>query len=204
METATNFKMFWSSNNSQVYTAGEKGKIRGYDSSTGVLCFESLCGEDYITALSRSPNGQVAVAGNCQGKAFLFKPDSKESPVLLETGSKKKIRDASFMALGTRVLFASDDLIITLMDVETKKVLSKFNGHVGPINAIDAHPTNETAFITCSFDKTVKVWSTLDKKEEVASNQPAPKENVLCCKYSNSGSHFACGTEDGNAFVFKA
>ncbi len=64
-------------------------------------------------------------------------------------------------------------------------------GHKGNINCVDSHPVDPKFFVSCSFDKTIKIWDLESKALIETINYH--EENVWSVKFSADGKYLASG-----------
>ena len=74
-------------------------------------------------------------------------------------------------------------------------VILTMTGHKSNINFIDTHPSDPKLFVTCSYDKQIKIWD-LDKKTAVETIN-YHIDNIWVVKFSPNGKYIASGSENG-------
>ena len=74
-------------------------------------------------------------------------------------------------------------------------VILTLTGHRANINYVDTHPTDPRFFVTCSYDKQIKIWD-LEKKSAV-ENINFHLDNVWVVKFSPNGKQIASASENG-------
>lgn len=108
------WKVKFAGDSKHIYTGGENGRLFYYDIESGELKEDYRLGDHFLTALSVSGKGDLAV-GNTNGD-LNFTTYEGESTLFL-TEHKKSIRSLTFTPDGSKVILASDDLKISLFDL---------------------------------------------------------------------------------------
>lgn len=57
-----------------------------------------------------------------------------------------------------KLLTASDDKTLALVDLNESRVASRFEGHEDKVTCVKNHFRNENCFYSCSTDKMVMLW----------------------------------------------
>lgn len=57
-----------------------------------------------------------------------------------------------------KLLTASDDKTLALVDLNESRVVSRFEGHEDKVTCVKNHFRNENCFYSCSTDKMVMLW----------------------------------------------
>lgn len=175
-----------------IFTGGDQGKMYYYDSVEQKLEDDFRVGDQFIRALSVSGMGDLAI-GNSVGDLHVHTFEGVEKFYLTE--HKKAVRALKFTPDGSKVLIASDDLRISLVDLATSTTLSLFQGHKNFINGLTCHPQDQI-FASCSSDKTVKVWD-MRSGGAVDNIMPSSNANLFGLAFDADGKRMVVGSENG-------
>lgn len=179
---------YWKNN---IITGGDQGKIFVYETENGNLLNDYRFSDSYISTIAVSGKNEV-VFGNSKGELGYF---TEQSVQLVPTKHKKYIRAMTFLSDNNKLVMCSDDLTITVMDIQSGKTINTFTGHTNLVNSVDAHPT-DPVFITGSNDRTIKVW---DLRQSGAVDTPQNTSNspIWAVKFANRGKEVLVGSEIG-------
>ncbi|KAL7424891.1 hypothetical protein Q5752_000577 [Cryptotrichosporon argae] len=139
---------------------------------------------------SWEPNGNYFVHDLC------YSPDGKHLLVISGTTYPKVFNRDGEEAME----FMKGD--VYLRDMNHTK------GHTAEINAGVWHPTDDSLFLTCANDSTLRIWNVKDKSKQkqvivVKSKERGARTNVTACAYSPDGTLIAGGCRDGALHVWK-
>jgi len=109
---------------------------------------------DCINTIKYSPCGKYFLSGNCDGIKLW---DVKINNFIYNFDENSLINDAIFTPCGKYFLSGSENNLIKLWDINTKKKIIHYNSHQDEITSLDISP-NENNFISGSYDNTVKLW----------------------------------------------
>lgn len=101
---------FWKD---RLITAGDQGKVFVYDPSTGELVNDYKFGDAFVTAIAVNAQNDIVLA-NCNGEIGMFGDGTFNQ---MPTEHKKYIRAMSYMQDNSRLVLASDDLRISVVDL---------------------------------------------------------------------------------------
>ena len=77
-------------------------------------------------------------------------------------------------------------------------MVQQYSGHKSNVNCVDSHP-NALKFVSCSYDKMIKVWDLETKK--VQANINYHQANIWAARFNNDGTLIASGSEDGSLVI---
>jgi eukaryotic-like serine/threonine-protein kinase len=101
--------------------------------------------------------------------------------------------DGSWIATSSLRQFSGT---IHVLDVANQKVVSEWNGHLGPVNAI-AWSLDCNRFATMGFDNTVRVWNAR-KADELVAEWSAGSVGLVSMARHPTQDLIAVGCDDGN------
>ncbi|MEZ4938009.1 MAG: caspase family protein [Crocinitomicaceae bacterium] len=110
--------------------------------------------------------------------------------VIIQTGHAGKINSLALNPEGTKMYSAGKDSKIVLWDIKTGKQEGEVVAHQGAINKIEF--LNDSILVSCSDDKTVKLWNAASLKE-IKKYGPFEYEVKSIATNSNNG-NIAVGT----------
>jgi WD40 repeat protein len=141
----------------EVVVCGDLGRIHFYDYATGEHKRKLEAGELHLTSLTKSNDEQLLAAGNSAGGCFLFNLGKKDRSTVLKP-HHHLLRSLSFTEDSTKLLTASDDCMLSVIDIASEKVVSVLEGHKEAVSGVRCHPEDSRVVISCSFDKSFKSW----------------------------------------------
>jgi len=103
----------------------------------------------------------------------------------------KLVRDLSFIDDDSKLLTASDDGSIKVIDISSEKVVSTFEGHKQAVSCLSPQIDSKVIF-SSSFDKTVKAW---DMRLKSCIGTAITSNPLWCVK--SIGKHLLVGGENG-------
>jgi WD40 repeat protein len=147
-----------------IMTGGDSGRINFYDSISKERVKKVSTGEIFLTALARAnERGFVASGNNCGDVYIVNNVTGKERTANFKPHSKL-VRDLAFVEDDTKLLTASDDWSIKMIDVSSEKVVQTFEGHKLGVTSISVHQSDPRVFFSTSFDKNIKIWDLRTKE----------------------------------------
>ena len=110
---------------------------------------------DWVTATSFSPDGLLVAAGDRFGGLFLWETRSGQEFLPLK-GHPKAITAIAWSKNRDELLTASEDSAIQVIDLNTSKVIRRWEAHSGGVLSIDVHPSGRIA--SSGRDRRIKIW----------------------------------------------
>jgi WD repeat-containing protein 61 len=142
-----------------IMTGGDNGKINFYNSVSKEKVRKVDTGDIFLTALGKADQKDFIAAGNNNGGVFIVsKGSNNKSNVLGLSPHNKLVRELVFIEDDSKLLSASDDGTIGMIDISSEKVIQHFEGHKLAVSSVSPHQNDQRIFFSSSFDKTVKIW----------------------------------------------
>jgi WD40 repeat protein len=169
------------------------------------------CDSKFAQAIAISPNVEkpLVLVGGMKNATELY---VKEGSTAKLTPDKKKvwiqhdgyISSLHFLAGGASYISSGGDAEIRVFDIEkpaTEPAKQVFRGHSKDCQSIKfpRDLPEKNIFITCSSDKTVKLW---DMRMNVAAQTFTTDSELNACSIFPDGSLIACGGEKDKTYVF--
>ena len=131
----------------------------------------------------------------------MFWEVSQEKPRFTQTVSNKCINCISFASIGVKSLFAAsaDDSFTYIIDMQTRQVVAKLEGHTGNVSRVEFHPQRPLIF-TCSEDTTALAYSLTTFAKEKA--YPSNYKRIWAMAISTCYPLIAFGCDQG-LFIYK-
>jgi len=124
----------------------------------------------------------------------------------LLAGHNDGVVSVTFRPGYSHLLSASHDNLIILWDYVSGEKLASFLGHTGSVFNCDFYPgVNDRRFISCSFDRSVKVWEISDEvlsPKTQALLEDAHQGRILGVSCSRDGKRIATASRDKTAKVW--
>lgn len=136
-EPLQSWKARFSGDGQFIYTAADLGKLYCFGTESGQLEHDERLGDHFLSSLAVSPMGDIVV-GNTKGDLH-FQGHQGESSFLL-TEHRKSLRALTFSMDSSKIIMASDDLRISVYDLEQQTTITMFSGHKNFINDLSCHP----------------------------------------------------------------
>eukprot|EP01086_Lenisia_limosa_P015434 TRINITY_DN4938_c0_g1_i2.p1 TRINITY_DN4938_c0_g1~~TRINITY_DN4938_c0_g1_i2.p1 ORF type:complete len:252 (-),score=36.74 TRINITY_DN4938_c0_g1_i2:128-883(-) len=118
-----------------------------------------------------------------------------------DTGHHEMIHDAQWDYYAKRVATASSDGVVKVFESDEQTLITEIKGHEGPIwQCAWSHPKFGSLIATCSFDRTVCIWSLADSKPQQVfkHDKHTASVNAISWAPAENGLILACGSSDGN------
>ena len=174
-----------------IVTGGDMGLLKYYDPVSKEASGKLHVGDIFLTALATSNSGQFLAAGNNNGRLFIVNEVNKQKTVGL-TPHHKILRDIAFIDSDSKLVTASDDGSLKVIDIPSEKQISTLEGHKEAVSSVSAHQNDEKVILSCSFDKTIKAWDLREKTCLTTTVTGSPLWAVR-----STGSHVLSGGENG-------
>lgn len=190
----------YNSDGSLGATGGDDSKIKLWDMSSG-FCIATF--EDHsstITALEFSSN-QVLFSASLDGTIRAYDLIRFRN---FRTFSAPKSVQFSSLAIepSGEILVGggNDSFEIYMWEVRSGKIIEILNGHTGPISSLKFSPNGNGTLISCSWDKSIRIWETFRRS---ANTEPIGlSSDGLSLTIRPDGKEIAVATLDGNLSFF--
>lgn len=141
---------------------GDYGRLNFYDSTSKERTKRLNVGEIFLTALATADEKRFVASGNNNGEVHIVNMGNKDQIAGFKP-HHKLVRDLAFAEEDTKLLTASDDGAIKMIDVASEKVVQTFEGHKLGVTSVNVHQSEPRVFFSTSFDKTIKIWDLRNK-----------------------------------------
>lgn len=146
------------------------GLCRIWDASSG-QCLRTIVGEEHapVSFVKFSPNGRYILANTLDDSIRLwdYMGDGGRGKVLKTLSGHSNSKYCVFSTFVVTnpackyVLSGSEDGLVHLWNLQTRRVVQRLEAHTDVVLAVDAHPSEEIlASGALEKDKTVKIWAT--------------------------------------------
>lgn len=102
-----------------ILTAGDYGRINFYDSTSKERTKKTELGDIFLTALAKSNQKGFIAAGNNNGDVFVLNSSGNKDKVLSLKPHSKIVRQVRFIEEDSKVLSASDDGSVRMIDISS-------------------------------------------------------------------------------------
>jgi WD40 repeat protein/mono/diheme cytochrome c family protein len=148
----------------QILSGGKDGTVRLWDAETGREMLRLDGHADLVTAVAFRPDGRRAVSAGFDGEVILWDLDSgKPIESFAFRGVARSVQRLAYKRGGGYVFVAADRLVY-LLNAENGKLLRTFEGHTGPVVALDGS-ADDTRLLTGSDDGTLRLWEVRSGRE---------------------------------------
>jgi len=142
----------------KIYTGGDAGTITSFDSNSYAKFRETKVGDAFITSIAKPDEKNYFAAGNNNGEVFVQKFTGDKTTLVSFKAHHKLVRELAFADSDTKLLTASDDAAIKMLDIYSEKVVHTFEGHRISVSSVHMDQSNPGMFYSTSFDKSIKCW----------------------------------------------
>ena len=119
------------------------------------LCFSPVAGSALLVTCSGKENEAKVWDLSNMTAAVAAAP----KPVAVLRGHTKGILDVRFSGDGALIATASGDKTVKVWDAVTGRELHTLTGHTDTVCGVAFHPTDSGVLVSCSDDKTARVWT---------------------------------------------
>lgn len=98
-----------------------------------------------------------------------------------------------------RLIFGSNDSKVRILDIDSKQITTEFLKHTNQVTSV-GFLNDETLAFSSSFDKTIKLWSSLTGQEIHSFNNHTL--DIMCTILSSDGKYLLSGSNDKLIKVF--
>lgn len=181
----------------KIFTGGDSGAITSFDSTSKEKVKETRVGDAFLTSIAKPEEKQYFAAGNNNGDVYVQNFVREKIRVVSFKAHNKLVRELTFVDSDTKLLTASDDATIKVLDIPSEKVVHTFEGHKISVSSVDIDQSEPRLFYSTSFDKTVKCWDMRDKSCVATMQADSP---LWDCK--SIGKQVLVGGESGKLNVY--
>jgi WD40 repeat protein len=148
--------------------------IRLSNPADGKLVKELKGHTDGIETIAFSPDGKLLASGGGDKSVRLWSP--AEGKELKNLGSHaKSVFSVAFSGDGKLLASGGADGVIKIYDVASQKELRQLKGHADTVSGLAWVPGNNTALVSISHDRTVRLWDAGMGKETKKLGEMDPK-----------------------------
>jgi hypothetical protein len=182
-----------SADGGQALTAGDDGRVRCWEVSTGSEIRAPFVHDEAVLAVTFSPDGLYALSGGRDRLARIW--DLTSGRVIRRfAGHEKAIFSVAYSPDGRRVLTGGGDGTVRLWDVPTQVQVDR-RVHDDSVTAVAFSPDGRRA-LSGSDDRTVRLWDLEDAGGKAIRRFEA-RAQVQCVAYSPGGDRALSGGSDG-------
>jgi len=119
---------------------------------------------DAVTSLAMSNDGKYLLVNVCSNEIHLWNLKTKTLKQRYRGHKQTRfvVRSTFLGANNAFIASGSEDSEVYLWHRKSGKLLSVLEGHAGTVNAVAATPHDITRFVSCSDDRTIRVWQSPD------------------------------------------
>ena len=117
----------------------------------------------HVNAVTYEPHGIYLLSTGSDKKIALWK-DDQQLLLCLDSGHTREVMDVQVSEIGGHFASASADRLLFLWDAEKMRVIRRYHGHEGRINAVAFF--KDTLLASASYDRTTRLWD-LRQRDQV-------------------------------------
>lgn len=167
-----------------------------YDTDEGTKLYELQNDYKYFYSLCQI-EPQLIAAGNANGSINIYSYDTKKRVHKIEEHCLP-VRSMAYDKLNNKLISASDDLHINIMDSTTFKVIVPMVGHKDFISSF-AISNDQGIYASASYDGAIKIWDIKQLKcvNTINLNSDMDRNILWDIDFTNSGKEIICGSNMG-------
>jgi len=196
------YALDWGKNPNTLASAAQDGSLILWQAKTKQKLNVITLRSSWVMSCAMSKSGSMVGCGGLDNILTIFKvPDNLEAfegdiPEYKELNEHSGyLADAAFFDDDSQVISASGDGTALLWDMKTSKFTATFSGHGGDITACKLIGDGNNTFVTCSSDKTCRLWDARDAKSG-GLIFPGHTSDINGLDVSSSGNYFVSAASD--------
>ncbi|WBW72974.1 heterotrimeric G protein beta (WD repeat) subunit Git5 [Schizosaccharomyces osmophilus] len=153
----------------------------------------------WVMTCAFSPSAETIAAGGLNNSCKVIPTDKPDAEPIDLVGHDGFISSCKYVD-ENRLLTSSGDRSCILWDIQKRTSITKFEGHLGDVMALDFLPGNPNIFVSGGCDKTSRVWDLRTKSSglTIFGND----SDINSVSFFPSETSFATGAEDGKSKCF--
>eukprot|EP01095_Lingulamoeba_sp_RSL-Kostka_P005640 TRINITY_DN1705_c2_g1_i1.p1 TRINITY_DN1705_c2_g1~~TRINITY_DN1705_c2_g1_i1.p1 ORF type:complete len:349 (-),score=154.04 TRINITY_DN1705_c2_g1_i1:182-1228(-) len=195
------YGMDWSSDSQTIATAAQDGILLIWDGVTTAKlnAYKLKC--SWVLCCSYSPSGSVIGVGGLSNIVTLYGVDEdKKTPLKELEGHGGQINCLQFMN-NKELVSAAGDGKCGYWDIDNGTLIHLFDQHQRDVSGVSVNPTDTSTFVSCSSDKTCKLFD-VRIKDLAQISFTAHTDNINNVKFHPSGLVFGTAAEDRTSRLF--
>ncbi|XP_010895147.1 guanine nucleotide-binding protein G(I)/G(S)/G(T) subunit beta-3b [Esox lucius] len=155
------YGLHWSSDNRQMVSASQDGKLLIWDCYTGNKVYAVPLKSSWVMSCCMSPSGNMVASGGLDNMCTIYNIKAASPKTLRELDAHEGYLSHSRFLNDSEILTASGDTTCCLWDLETGKQKTIYKSHVGDCMCLAVSPDQNT-FVSGACDSTAKLWDIRD------------------------------------------
>lgn len=188
----------WLSNETLVVGL-DGGILLFWDSNKGDKAVFKFRKNGDINTLSLHPRDNIIAVGTDDHTVYLFDLTTKHI-IDQFTFHKHWVISCDWSMNGSFLAIASRDESISIINYKTSKKTQLLSKHNADVNCVRWHPKIENVLISCSNDKTVKIWNS--ETGELIRDHIDFKGRVNSVSFSFDGELYATKSQDNTIRIY--
>lgn len=182
--------LHWSGDSSQLVSASQDGNLLVWNTFTGNKTQSISLKSSYVMSVGmEQERGRMLACGGLDNLCTVYRVDAPEKAI--EMASHDGFISCCRFLSEEKIVTSSGDSTCIRWDTATATPLDTFAEHTADVMFLSIKPGDNNVFVSCSVDKTVKVWDV---------RAPRASMNTFMCHNDDINS-VEFMPSDGNAFA---
>jgi guanine nucleotide-binding protein G(I)/G(S)/G(T) subunit beta-1 len=191
----------WGGDSRQLVSASQDGNLLVWNAATANKLQSISLKSSYVMSVGMEPtNGNMVACGGLDNLCTVYKLDRPDNA--MEMASHDGYLSCCRFLDEKQILTSSGDSTILKWDIDSGRVVDTFAEHENDAMFISLQPGNKNVFVSCSVDKTAKIWDIRDpsKSKQTFTGHSA---DINSCDFMPSDPNcFGTCSEDGTIRVW--
>lgn len=195
----------WTADGTTIVSASQDGNLLLWDALSTSKKQDVRLKSSYVMSVCIEANGQFVAAGGLDNACSIYKVGGPEKAQLKTelVSHEGYLANCKFFHSPSKILTASADTTALLWDVEKGQIIDTFAEHKA--NVTEVQLVDKDMFLSCSVDKTIKLWDVRSSGKEGSVQTFTGHEgdvNGVSVLKSTEGSSFCSCSEDGTVRIW--
>lgn len=193
--------LHWSGDSSTLVSASQDGNLLVWNAVTANKLQSISLKSSYVMSVGiEQSSGNMVACGGLDNLCTVYKLDRPN--VAMEMASHDGFLSCCRFLSEDHILTSSGDSTCIRWDIASGRVLDTFAEHTSDAMFLSVRPNDPNVFVSCSVDKTVKLWDIRTPKKSTQTFTGHAGDVNGVDFMPSDGNAFATCSEDGTARVW--
>lgn len=192
--------LHWAGDSQKLVSASQDGNLLLWNTVTANKLQSISLKSSYVMSVGMEQSkGNMVACGGLDNLCTVYQLDRPEIIAPMEMASHDGFLSCCRFVSEEHILTSSGDSTCLRWDIASGRVLDTFAEHDQDAMFLSLRPNDKNVFVSCSVDKTIKVWDIRSSQSSVQTFR-GHSGDVNCVEFMPSdGNAFATCSEDGTA-----